>query len=494
MSGRLFPIDDPADYRRIRDVLDAAGYDDAGVSGVLGTNPSNLTGKKLPVLLHRAGGGGPLEVLVRLFVLGTAVDATAAHGALAPLPPSWWADRGLVRIDGDQVQAAVQLRCFQELVVAFDFRRRTNGLLPPDYVMGIGASSLTLAGLTVRRPGHTVLDLGTGSGFQAFLAARHSERVVATDRNPRAVEMARFNAALNGLDRVDCREGDLFEPVAGEAFDLIVSNPPFIISPENVYYFLHSGMAGDEVCRTIAGQAGAYLRPGGYCQFLANWAVVGGEDWRDRLRGWFEGTGCDAWVLRRGSQPPDEYASVWIEAEAGPDGWGEAFGAWMDYYRRLGIEAIDSGVVSMRRRGDGALPWYRADDVPETMSFPAGTDIARGFEAQDFLAATGDDALMATRFRLAPDVRLDQQYRAAGGGWEAVASRLRRVEGLQWSGAIDAYGAAVLAGCDGSRPIGQVLDDLAASLGADAPASAADAPAWAGVVRRLVERGFLLAG
>jgi hypothetical protein len=225
----LFRFDGPDDYRRIRDILAAAGYDDKGVTQVLGTSLSSLAGKKLPPLLRRTSGGTPLETLVRLFILGVRVGLEPARAALAPMEPEWWAAGGLVTIHGDEVEANVQLRCYQGLVVAFDFHRRGGAPLPPDYVMGISASSLTLAGLTVRRPSRATLDLGTGSGFQAFVAAGHSDRVVATDQNPRAVEMAAFNARLNDLPHFECRHGDLFEPVAGERFDLIVSNPPFIV-------------------------------------------------------------------------------------------------------------------------------------------------------------------------------------------------------------------------------------------------------------------------
>ena len=75
-----------------------------------------------------------------------------------------------------------------------------------------------------------VLDMGTGSGICALFAARIARRVVAVDINPAAISCARVNALLNGLDaRVDAREGDLFEPVAGERFDVVLFNPPFLL-------------------------------------------------------------------------------------------------------------------------------------------------------------------------------------------------------------------------------------------------------------------------
>jgi HemK-related putative methylase len=74
-----------------------------------------------------------------------------------------------------------------------------------------------------------VLDMGTGSGVCAVFAARHARRVVAIDINAAAVRCARLNATLNHLEhRVEVRHGDLFGPVAGERFDLILFNPPFL--------------------------------------------------------------------------------------------------------------------------------------------------------------------------------------------------------------------------------------------------------------------------
>jgi release factor glutamine methyltransferase len=74
----------------------------------------------------------------------------------------------------------------------------------------------------------SVLDLGTGSGIGAVFAARRGWSVVAVDINPEAVRCARINALLNnGDERIDVRLGDLFEPVQGRVFDLVLFNPPF---------------------------------------------------------------------------------------------------------------------------------------------------------------------------------------------------------------------------------------------------------------------------
>ena len=111
--------------------------------------------------------------------------------------------------------------------------------------------------------GATVLDLGTGSGVGAVVAARWAARVVAVDVNPAAVRCARLNAILNGVDnRVEVREGDLFAPVAGEQFDVVLFNPPYISgSPKND---LEKAFFSTGLERRFAEELHAHLKPSGY--------------------------------------------------------------------------------------------------------------------------------------------------------------------------------------------------------------------------------------
>src|SRR5262249_33851605 len=146
-----------------------------------------------------------------------------------------------------------------------------------DFVLGVSNSSALLAHTVVPVPARHVLDLGTGCGILALLASAQSERVDATDKNARAVAFAAFNARLNGIGNVVCPTGSLFEPVAGRRFDLIVSNPPYVISPRLRYLFADSGVRGDEFCRELIRRAADFLEEGGYCQVMANWAHRAGQ-------------------------------------------------------------------------------------------------------------------------------------------------------------------------------------------------------------------------
>lgn len=107
-----------------------------------------------------------------------------------------------------------------------------------------------------------VLDMGSGSGVCALQAAKYARRVVAVDINPAAVRCTRLNALLNRVeDRVDARHGDLFDPVRGERFDLILFNPPFLGgTPRDDR---ERAWRSSDVAERFAGALTAHLKPGG---------------------------------------------------------------------------------------------------------------------------------------------------------------------------------------------------------------------------------------
>jgi 16S rRNA G966 N2-methylase RsmD len=376
------------------------------------------------------------------------------------------------------------------VVLAIDWGPSTPSVgTPHDYVMGFSPSTLTLARMTVRQPSRATLDLGTGSGLQAMLAAAHSGRVVATDVNPRAVAMARFNAALNGLNRIECRRGDLFAAAGEERFDLVVSNPPFVVAPPDPHLFMSAGAPLDSVCASIVREAPRHLAPGGWCQLLANWAVVRGEDWRERLARWLD-RGCDAWVIRRERQPADEYAALWIETETDDSAeYAARFDAWMRWYEDHDVEAVDYGLVSLRRRADDEVGRLRCDDLRGPWDAADGRDIAAAFARHEWLDTTNDASLLDARLRVDDAARLSREHLAVRGEWVPVAARLRVEPGLDEPGGIDPHGERIVAACDGTTPLRTLLQGMADTLGQPLAAVGPDALL---AVRRLVERGILL--
>jgi SAM-dependent methyltransferase len=481
----------PSEFVRLRDLLGRTEFNERGVLEALGIDGRAISADDLALLLRRTGRATPLETLIRLFLIGVSVDERDVRRAIEPIRLEEWLFAGLVRQEHGAVAAQIQLLPHQGLWLAYDLPARASAGPKPDYVMGVGGSSLTLANGTIRRRARWTLDLGTGCGFQAFLAARHSDRVVAVDRNPRSVRMAEFNARLNDLPNVECLEGDFFAPVREHTFDLIVSNPPFVISPESQYIYRDSGLRDDEVTRQIIREVPPRLVEGGFCQILCNWAHVAGQDWKDRLAAWFEGTGCDGWVLRCETMAADAYAAKWIRhtERDNPDEFARRFSRWVAYYEAEGIEAVSGGLITLRRRA-ASSHWFRADDTPDKMLGVAGESIAAGFAMQDFLEATQrDEVFLAQRFRVSPDARLLHRLAPATEGWRLEASELRLARGLAYTGAADPYVAQLLARCNGEHALGELVQGIAADLGVDPQQTVA---ACLDVVRRLVKLGFLL--
>jgi hypothetical protein len=490
-TGAPIALDDPALIDQVRAALDRARYGEKTVAEALGMAASpelNLRPTEMPKLARRAGSGRPLDVLVRLLLLGATVGADEFAAAIAPAEPEDWRRLGLVEIGPNGVRALLAILPFQDIRIAAD-QPAAPGSRRPEFVMGTSASTVALAQMTIRRPVDRALDMACGSGVHALLAASHAKTVVGIDLNARAVNLARFNAAINGMGHVTFEEGDFFGPVEGQRFDLIVANPPFVISPETDYLFRDAGRRGDEVSAWLARTMPTYLNEGGFAQMMCNWAISKGQGPSDRLAAWVEGIGCDSWMIRLGTSPIDVYTTDWLEAEVGAnlELARVKFDRWMSYFTELGIEAIGYGMLTLRRR-EGANPWLRFDDSPSTNG-SCGPDILRGFALRDFLTDHArDEDLLAVRLRLNPQVRWEQHLKPTAESWEVLSGRVRLASGLGFAGAIDPAGFELLNRSRGNLTLAEVLTEVAAAVDADLEEVR---PGFLEVARGLIEQGFL---
>ncbi|SPD72773.1 putative Methyltransferase small [uncultured Desulfobacterium sp.] len=491
-KNSLFSFQNPEDFHRLRDVFEAAGYSDKGIIDAMGVQDfSSIKADDIPLLLHRTAGSMPIHTLIRLFLIKWPCDIDDVRLAIRPMDVETWVKAGIVRVNNSSVFAAVELLPFKDLLLAYDLPYILNSPLKQDYVMGIGSSTLTLANLTVRRHSRRTLDLGAGCAIHGLLASSHSERVIASDLNPRAIAFAEFNARINNISNMECIQGDLFEPVNDQRFDLVVSNPPFVISPETRYTYRDSGMEADHITRKIVQQVPGFLNEGGFCQLLCNWAEKAGRDWREHLKEWFSGSGCDVWVMRSETHDAANYASKWIRHtemyESGQ--YSERFNKWMEYYKGQGIDAVSAGTITMRRSGKHPN-WFRGDDSPEKMLGPSGDHVMRGFEQRDFLETVqDDDALLNSRLSVASDVCLERQSSPSTDGWIDNIIMIHMTKGLAYSANIDPFIANLLIGCNGKQQLRDLMNNMAASLSAD-PKDIR--PAFCTIARGLIEKGYIL--
>ncbi len=471
------------DAPRVAEALRRAHWSAAALGDLLGVGArDHLNRDETAPLLRRTTHRDPLAVLARLLVLGSTVSAQDA--AAVGMPESWLVGRA------GGVACPVRLQAVQhggvEVVVPHDAGRAADGMLR-EQVLGVGAASLTLAAATPRDRVGRVLDLGTGSGVQALLAEDHAALVVATDRNPRAVGFTRLAAALGGMT-LDVREGSLLEPVAHEGFDLVVSNPPFVVGPTSRYTYRDAGLPGDDVCRQLLLGLPGVLVPGGHAVLLANWLHLTGEDGDERVLSWLRESGCDGWVVQREVAAPEDYVTAWLRDTDEGARFDELYDPWVDWFAAQRVEAVAFGVVALRRRADALAPHVRLDDVPQQTAGTWGEEVVDHFRRAD--AVRGD--LLGLSLRRRDDVRLVQVGQAdrsdAADGWVVLSQRLQQEAGLRWSGGIDDHGAALVAGCDGSQALGSLVQVLATAL--DEPYGEVCAQVLP-VIEALVRKGFL---
>lgn len=484
-------FDNRDDYKRAREVFETSNYTDRGIVEALGLDKNSPLRTSDPNLIRRTVGGSRLETLVRLFLLSVPVEVEAARRAVQPMDLEPWVNAGLIHVRDGWVTAHLRLTPFKHLVLAHDFQRASSAT-PPDFVMGVGAATRTLSSTTIRKRCNLALDLGTGSGVLAFLACQHSDRVYALDRNTRAIDITRFNARMNDITNVECREGNLFEPVKGLEFDLVVTDPPFVISPPSGFLYLHGGMRGDQFCRTIARDAPRFLKEGGYFQMLFNWAHYAGQDSVQDLAGWFEGTGCDAWVLRVSTEDAPAYATSWTQHIHGDDRnkANHLFHQWMDYYETEGIKAISLGLVTMQRCSKRPN-WISIEDAPPKVKDDCGADIEARFDSCDYLATHDDAALLDATLRCSPYARLEYRCEPDSHEWRMADSELRLDRSLSFSCKTDPFTAGLLVRCDGQTPLRDLLPEFANAVGTDLGSVTL---ATLKAARQLLERGFLLRG
>jgi hypothetical protein len=461
---------DPATAAALRGALDRAGYNAQRLEELLATKRyAQLTERRAIMLSHRVE-DDPLGTLVRLFLLALPVAEPEVAAALAPIESRELESSGLLAREGENLRSRVRLTPFEDLLVASDHDPR--GAMAQDYVPGLNNAAQTMAALLVRRRGRKALDIGTGCGVQALIAARYSDHVVATDVNPRALEYGRLGAALNGFENIDWREGSLFDPVRGERFDSLFCNAPFVVSPDVELAFRDSDLPRDSFCEQLVRGSSQHLAEDGIAQLMISWALSPGAEWSDPLRRWVEDGDCDAWLLRYDVADPVRHTDMWTR-EVPPDELSSIFSRWLTYLTREQIDRVGYGAVYLRRR-DGAN-WIRADELPAGPLRPATEHVLRVMANQDVLGRDGDESLSQRPLRLAEDVALRESRRPAPDGWQPVTTALSLRSGLRFRLELEPAVAEFVGSLDGVKAI-EVEPDFRPAI------------------RRLAELGFLELG
>lgn len=484
----LLPTDRVAALRR---ALISADYTSDGIAKRLGRAATDAVKRNdfraaLRATEAAPGRNDPLATLIRLFICGQ-TEAEADIRSAIDLDDA--IHSGLVRpTQTSGFRAGLDLEPYgDEWWVVSDLPSdRQDGQLPKDHVLGIGAASETLANAIIRDPIGRALDLGTGCGVQSLHLNTHAQEVTATDLSERALKFAATTAALSD-QTWDLRLGDMAKPVEGETFDLIVSNPPFVVGPGvTTHTYRDSGRPGDAICQELAESARLLLNDGGTIQFLANWLQIAGEDWTERVASWFAGSDMDLWVIQRELSDPMSYVDLWL-TDASEEDDPQRAAAWLDWFDAHKVEAIGFGLITAKNN-HSQDPVVRLEGLRQPVAHPFGPQVKAWFERQDWLRAQSLDELMSTKYKVTGGLRLQQEAGLGAGGWDVETQNLAQTDGLRWTEEVDPVTLALVSGANGEVSLAEQLSLLEAAY--EVPPGTLSASAGI-IVGHLVERGFL---
>jgi len=357
--------------------------------------------------------GMPEELRVPLIAWALARDSHPAAGLallfqhLQPVPlavvdralgkdmRAWLVQAGILDEDVGVVRARLRMVVADGVFIWSD-----DVAAGREAVMTPGPTTADLIDLLPVKLSGSFLDVGTGPGTLALVAARRgADRVVATDISERAVALTRFNAAFNGLT-VDVRAGDLLAPVAGERFDWVMSQPPYVSHPSDQpgVTFLHGGQKGDELAFRLLGDLGMHLRPRGVALVLFDSPVRQNATLDARVRE-AVGPALDISVFSQGGLGPDRQA-LGYAALADPtfgDAYREAAVRYRAHLLRQGINEVTHSLVLVRAAdGAGHSGWTMSLVVAR---FPNDWNEVRSFLKGIDLAVAGEDAIASAHVR-----------------------------------------------------------------------------------------------
>ncbi len=279
--------------------------------------------------------------------------------------------QGMLEIQGDTVRPLADLYPCEGAYLFADLKFSPFKRFP-NHVYEVGGDSYSLARSTPRWANQAALDLCTGSGVHAVLAARHSKQVTGVDINSRAVDFSSLNAIINGVhDHCSFVLGSLYEPVAGRRFDLITANTPFVPTPteEQLEAYRWGGEDGDDINRALVAGLTEHLNPGGCLALFTNYTVLRGGsplESLDRMAGWLGGgEGWGLSLLHFSSTPRESY--IELQIQWGEERYQERFERWVEVYEQQGILAIGEGTFLIRRLPPGHPGYRERLDTPHPL-------------------------------------------------------------------------------------------------------------------------------
>jgi methylase of polypeptide subunit release factors len=450
-----FPVPDRAAANELGAALRDVGYSDTALETLLGEDAYSIERAQAPIDARRLP-DSPVGMAIRLLFLQLPVPRTSAVQELGEGLVGALEATGLARV-GSEVDPRARILPVGPILLASD-GYSLDGDDPPDYVATYTPTARVLDSLTPRPHVERALDVGTGSGIHALLAAQHVDQVIATDVNPRAVAYTQLNAALNGLTNVECRQGSLFGPVEGERFDLITCNAPYVVSPERRWAYRDSGFEEDEVSARVVRAASEHLKLGGYAAMLVSWLAEDEDAPDERVRTWVEATGCSGWILPSQGADVLDHAAEWNSHLAGdPEAFARAVDEWAEYFDRLGVRWISEGAVLLHRaRGERSI---RIDPIDEEDLDEAGDQVQRAFGGRSRLLKLATwGPLLESRVEVAMSLRLERELEPRGARAVDTDGRVDLADGIKLAADASADAQEAIASLDAGLTLRRVIE------------------------------------
>jgi methylase of polypeptide subunit release factors len=338
--------------RKLRDLLLAVGYSESAIYKALNIQYfTMITLFNLPIFLDfKLCEETPFNRIVKLFLLSQRLPRKDLLADLFDEEDLESLCRMAVLSEEDgMIRAEVDIfPCMGEFVATdHHFAEEKSSRA----VMFLGKDSYTLARGTVRRPVGRTLDLCTGSGIQALLAARHSDHVIGVDINARAINFANFNRIFNEVDNVTFLQGDLYGPVEGEKFDLILANPPFVPSPEKKarVFYRDGGFTGEIALGRILGNLHHALSDKGTCQIITQILFRDSSDYVEDLSLFIGRDSFDVIVFAGNNQPVESFVMGHLKYFENFAEYRKDLREWLQCHYENRITKVAEGLIVVAR-------------------------------------------------------------------------------------------------------------------------------------------------
>ena len=357
--------------------------------------------------LHLRRAKGPAACAMRMMMFEDPITRAEAIDALGEPLLDEMVGCGLIARDAEgRFVSPFLLNVYDDVFVLVDDLSHGGAA-----VMGSGATTTALARATIPwQKTRSALDLGCGAGTLALLLARQVERVVGTDINPRAITLAKVNAMINGFDNVELREGDLFAPVAGETFDLITAQPPFVPMPEGATpaTYLYGGRRGDELALRVLSELPPHLGEHGRAVLFTEWPMIEGSDetLENRVRSVIPSDALNVLLLRTPETNLDEHCT-WYAANdhrtLGPE-FARLATTRREHFERMKIRALHP-TFNVIERAARRPAWTSTVDIRAIggvahAAVVTSARIDKLIAARDLLVHGDDDAILDSPLRV----------------------------------------------------------------------------------------------